>query len=320
MMTTRFVSVLLPAFWLLLLAAGCRGDAGPEKPDLLPVPERKQWTRAAKALEPLHRTKRPPAPSDWLAQHEEKGQTFEAYVASDPVRPDEKRDTLYILLLGRFSPARKKVVTLTAEFMSIYFGLPVSFADPVPLAEIPARARRVHPSWGVKQINASYILEEVLEPRVPDDAVALIAFTASDLWPGPGWNFVFGLASLWKRVGVWSIHRNGDPAESEEAFALCLLRTLKTGTHETGHMLGMRHCIAYECNMNGSNHRAEADSQPLALCPECVRKIWWACGVDPLARYRKLEAFCRRHGLEKEADFYAASAGKIAFLDEKKDE
>ena len=69
--------------------------------------------------------------------------------------------------------------------------------------------------------------------------LAYLALTASDLWPGQGWNFVFGEASLRQRIGVWSIYRNGDP---ETDFQLCLRRTLSTASHETGHILGMAHC------------------------------------------------------------------------------
>ena len=49
----------------------------------------------------------------------------------------------------------------------------------------------------------------------------MLAITAFDLWPGPGWNFVFGQASLTERVGVWSMARNGDPDdESGHAHAV----------------------------------------------------------------------------------------------------
>ena len=40
----------------------------------------------------------------------------------------------------------------------------------------------------------------------------MISFTSTDLWPGEDWNFVFGQASFEKPVGVWSLHRLGDPA------------------------------------------------------------------------------------------------------------
>ena len=38
---------------------------------------------------------------------------------------------------------------------------------------------------------------------LPKDAFAFVAFTSSDLWPGEGWNFVFGQASMEGRIGVW---------------------------------------------------------------------------------------------------------------------
>ena len=63
---------------------------------------------------------------------------------------------------------------------------------------------------------------------------------------------------------------------------LCAIRTAMTATHETGHMFGIRHCIAYQCGMNGSNHSDERDRQPLEFCPECQAKLWWTCGLDPL--------------------------------------
>ncbi|MGE5192634.1 MAG: Zn-dependent protease, partial [Deltaproteobacteria bacterium] len=64
------------------------------------------------------------------------------------------------------------------------------------------------------------------------------------LKPGEGWNFVFGQASLSDRVGVWSIYRFGNPEKSADDYKLCLRRTLATAVHETGHMLGIKHCTA----------------------------------------------------------------------------
>jgi archaemetzincin len=105
-------------------------------------------------------------------------------------------------------------------------------------------------------------------------------------------------------VGVWSLSRFGDPAENEQAFRLALLRTLKTGSHELGHMFSILHCTAYECDMCGSNSLAESDRRPLALCPECMAKVCWATQADPVERYRKLAAFCETQGLKAEAGRY----------------
>ena len=68
-------------------------------------------------------------------------------------------------------------------------------------------------------------------------------------------------------------------------------------THETGHMLSIAHCIAYECNMCGCNNREEADRRPLACCPECVAKICDATEAEPVARYRALADWSREHRL-----------------------
>ena len=116
--------------------------------------------------------------------------------------------------LGDFTETQQKVVDQTTEFMGIYFGLPVKTLPALPLKVIPASAKRVHPQWGDDQILSTYVLDKVLKPRLPTDGCVLIALTASDLWPGKGWNFVFGQASLSDRVGVWSIYRNGDPGRN----------------------------------------------------------------------------------------------------------
>ena len=255
-------------------------------------------------LRPLHTKLGKPRPGDWLVEHAEPGQTFEQYLKCRPVRPVGARNTIYIQPLGNFSKSQRNIIDLTAEFMGIYFNVPVKVKDDLPLSIVPAKARRVHPNWGMKQILSTHVLDQVLKPRLPKDAAAYIAFTTSDLWPGRGWNFVFGQASLRERVGVWSIYRNGDPDKDAASFRLCLLRTLKTATHETGHMFSMLHCTAYECNMCGSNHREESDRRAIALCPECLPKVCWAANTAPLPRFKRLEIFCRKVGLKDEAAFY----------------
>ncbi|HUT37098.1 MAG TPA: archaemetzincin [Planctomycetota bacterium] len=292
------LSLALSLTGVLLLASSC--SAGDDRVAAIRA--------AMEKLRPLATKLGKPGPSDWLARHKEPGQTFEEYLASQPTGPTEKRRTIYVQPLGDFTKPQRQIITLAADFMGRYFTLPVKVLDDLPLSLIPARARRVHPSWGVKQILSTYVLDEVLKPRLPKDAVASIAFTASDLWPGEGWNFVFGQASLSDRVGVWSIARNGDP---ETELKLCLLRTIKTATHETGHMFSMYHCTAYECNMCGSNHRAESDRRPLACCPECVAKLWWITGADPVARYRRLAEFCKEQGLAPELEFYEKAIGVL---------
>lgn len=262
-------------------------------------------------LKPLHQRLGEPQPGEWLDQHEEPGQTFRQYLAARPTTPTGRRVCLYVQPLGNFQPEQRKIVELSAEYLGHYFNRPVKLLRALPLSVIPENARRVHPQWGVKQILSTYVLDKILKPRLPKDAAAYIAFTASDVWPGRGWNFVYGQASLRDRVGVWSINRNGDPSGGDDAFRTCLRRTLKTATHETGHMFSLRHCIAYECNMCGSNHRQESDRHPLFLCPECHAKVCWATASDPVSRYGQLAGFCRRHGLEAEQQYFEKAAAAL---------
>ena len=267
-------------------------------------PSIRQLQAVIDRLRPLHKKLGKPTPGDWLYHHKEPGQTFRQYVTSGPVRPVGKHSVIYIQPLGEFTDQQRKVVTLTAEFVGLYFNRPVKVRRDVPLSVIPARARRTHPTWGDRQILTGYVLGELLRPNLPEDAAACLGLTTSDLWPGAGWNFVFGQASLTERVGVWSIYRNGDPSGGEADFRLCLLRTLKTAAHEMGHMFSMLHCTAYECGMCGSNHRQEADRRPIAMCPECMAKVCWATGANPAQRLKRLAAFCQAHGLEAQQRFY----------------
>ena len=161
-----------------------------------------------------------PGPSDWLAQHYESGRGFREYIAAGPVRRTKARQTIYLLPIGEFTPEQERVLQLTAAYMRLYFDTPVTVRKRLPLSRIPQSARRKHPNWGMEQILSTHVLDSLRKER-PEDVLAYIALTATDLWPGRGWNFVFGEASIHERVGVWSLYRNGDPS-SAEGFRICL--------------------------------------------------------------------------------------------------
>ncbi len=147
-------------------------------------------------LRPLADPLPPPRPGDWLAEHDEPGQTFAEYLDARPVRKSDKLHTIYLCLVGDFSEAQRRILDLTQDYLALFFDCPVKVQRQIALASIPARARRTHPSWGDQQVLTGYLLHEVLEPERPADALAYLALTASDLWPGRGWNFVFGEANL----------------------------------------------------------------------------------------------------------------------------
>ncbi|MBI5757009.1 MAG: hypothetical protein HZA46_00665 [Planctomycetales bacterium] len=256
-----------------------------------------------KKVQPLHTLKRPSQPGEWLDKHVETGQTFDEYLAVRPTRVVDRYSMLYLQPLGRFTDTQFKIMRQVAEMLHDFYGLPVKTLDPVSLDEVPEAARREKDN-GEAQLLTSHLLQNVLKPRRRDDAAAVLGLTATDLWPGKGWNFVFGQASLDERVGVWSLARFGDPDAGEAAYRQCLRRTVGVALHETGHMLGILHCTAYECSMNGSNHLEESDSRPLDFCPECSAKVWWACRVDPTPRYAALADLAEKNGLRDDAQLW----------------
>ena len=250
-------------------------------------------------LTPLAPALPKPEPSDWLGKYHEDGQTFEEYLRSKPVRRSDKLAKIYICFIGDFTPQQREVLKAVEQYLSILYDTPVIESKTVALADIPPRGERKDDER--HQILTTYVLNEVLGVDRPRDALAYLAFTATDLYPKESMNFVFGQATLSERVGVWSIHRNGDPAESDEAFRRCLLRTMKIAGHETGHILSMQHCTAFHCGMNGINNRGELDRQPLAFCPICFRKLCWNLQVNPREHLTKLAKFCEEQKLTEQA-------------------
>jgi archaemetzincin len=266
---------------------------------------------AADRLRPLHRPKRAPGPGDWLAVHREPGQTFAEFLAVRPARLTGRRTAIYVQPIGRFGSAQRQILELSSDALARFYGVRGEMLEAINADAVPARARRARPASGGEQILTRYVLDAILKPRRPKDALGVLALTTSDLWPGLGWNFVFGEADLAERVGVWSMYRYGDPEESEQAYRTCLRRTLKVALHETGHMLGMLHCTAYECGMNGSNHLVEMDARPMAFCPECAAKVWWVCGLEPAPWLESLAEFAQANMLAEEGSFWQRSRERL---------
>src|SRR5262249_13129265 len=98
---------------------------------------------------------------------------------------------------------------------------------------------------------------------------------------------------------------------------LLLRRGCKTLAHETAHMFGCRHCIYFECVVNGSNHLEEADSRPQHLCPVCLRKLRVADDLDLEKRYRDLFRFYHAHHWYEEADWVERQLARVGASVEK---
>lgn len=253
-----------------------------------------------------------PGPSDWLASHDEPGQSFAAFRRGKPNRPGLVRTKIVLLPLGPLAGAGSPALATLIDFAGRYFGLDAVARPTLELHALKARSRDV---GGRRQLHTGDLLD-ALERRLPAEAYCLIGVTQSDLYPGPAWNFVFGYARLYARVGVYSFARY-DPAFHGEARdpdtpRLVLRRGLKLMAHEVGHMFGMEHCIHYRCVMNGSNNLDETDRSPLRPCPVCLRKLHEVVGFDPVVRERRLADFYRAQGLVDESAACERQLARVA--------
>lgn len=235
--------------------------------------------------------------SSWQSAFQEEAQTFEDYVGVDPNRPTGERKMFYIQPLGELTEKERKAVEVMREYAEVYFGISAKVCEPIPMFENGYVAKR-------RQYNASMVMGQLTE-RMPKDAVVYIGITHHDLF-ADNLNFVFGLGSLRNGTGVYSLLRY----ETSDA-KLFLRRALKLMAHEVGHIFSIHHCVTYHCVMNGANNLSEDDSHPMQLCPIDLKKLQWAVGFDWLARYDRLLAFYRKHGLSDEADWTARHLSKL---------
>ncbi len=242
--------------------------------------------------------KRNPIKGEWLDEHEEAGQTFAQYLRYRANFPNQRQNVIYLLPLGNLESEHNPSLSTVAKGLEAYFyPMKAKLLPPVKNTEIPVKTR-VH--QGRVQLHCEETLNW-MRHQLPNDAYAMLAITMTDLYPKEGWNYVFGLASLKRRVGVFSLARLQPKISDAHAKTRLLERTLKLITHETGHMFGMKHCTHYECNMGGVNHLTEADKAPLNLCPVCLRKLHHSLHFNPSTRYIKLLTYYRKHQLHKQA-------------------
>lgn len=155
-----------------------------------------------------------------------------------------------------------------------------------------------------------------LRNLIPEDAICMIGLTMLDLYGEDGDLFVAGMAAGNQRVAVFSLYRydpclsfstehwfqiqeDGDIPHAEQQ-RLILQRGCKLLVHEICHLLGVDHCIYYDCCMNGSGHLSEDFRQPMHLCPVDLHKLHRLVGFDVVKRYKSLLQYYKKHGFKEE--------------------
>lgn len=142
----------------------------------------------------------------------------------------------------------------------------------------------------------------------PSDSYSTLLLTMKDLYPQPSWSHCFGWASFTEGVGAFSFRRF-DPAwdgiEDPEREKNMLMRACHIMAHEIGHQFGLRHCIYYECIMNGvmSAHEQRCGGIKI-LCSVCQKKLQSNLKFDSTQRFKKLAEACKQLGFDDEEAIY----------------
>jgi len=324
MLLTRFTISLIG---LLLLAC----SSASEKPASnmaaarAAKKERQEIRQDIIKIEPFFKRMGKPANSDWLASHNEQGQTFDEFLKSDPVKPTPDRRKIYILPIGNFDNIQREIIHETAQYLEVFYGLPVEempihampTQDEKPLVKPSRRSKRTSsgstpnarkaPGTGRVQFRADYIIDEVIASVARQDAIATLGLTDADIYSADSGSYVFGQTSFEKRLSVVSLSRLA--TANRKNFEI---RLFKIASHETGHIFGMRHCTKYECLMSGTNNLAETDRHPLDVCPECMAKIAFLSGVTPHDRYAQLADYCNANAMPDQAANFRAKAKALS--------
>jgi len=287
-----------------------------------------------------------PFVGEWLDEHEERGQTVSSFTRMCMrVIPHTHVRVIEIVPLGKFGRGKQQGCDIGIDldalqrYMEAFFCLPCRLAKPMSLKTVSAQSREG--SEGQLQVEASEVFDALLRRKKDRDVLCSVAITMADLYchkDGVAWNFIFGQARLMDGVGVYSFARyapggypiawQGSFEETIKAFdiskkdvgsapsikqpihtksdMLLMQRCAKVMTHETGHIFGIKHCIYYNCLMNGANHLEEFDKKPLHLCPVCLRKLHISIGFQNIPRYNQLNNFYAGMGWVKCAEWAAA--------------
>ena len=296
--------------------------------DVNDFPEDAVVTYMAKHAEQIFEPKRILTSGDWLKSYREPDQRFDYYKQGKGnikwVSPSKNKIYLFIAENDSFTQEQIKQYKLYASAFFTGADVEVIKAGEVIPGQNPSRPnKRCVPKNFLKtEIESREGWTGEMQYRTcgktgilgrlpvyrPQDSYAMLCITMKDLYPSPNWNFCFGWASFTEGVGAFSFRRYDpeyDGIDDPDREKNLLMRGCAIMCHEIGHQFGLRHCIYYECLMNGIMSAEEQRQGGIRiLCPVCQKKLKQNLKFDSAERFERLADVCEQLGFDEEAAVY----------------
>ena len=224
-------------------------------------------------------------------------QTFRRYVVSEP-RRNTARAPLSLCVIGELSQTEERLLLIVREFLGITFDAPLRLQSRIRMADIPGEFQRFDERFNDRQLDTAGLLGEVLTPRLPGDAFAIVGITTSDLFPLP-------TAELleWQGVGRSHVslfvlpHHHDGPIAAPDARRI-VLRGLAAGFQGLAPLYGLGTCTEADC----VHHVGDTSSDPqVLLSPGCLHALCWNLDIEPKALLRSQQRFFVKYGLRDQA-------------------
>ena len=259
---------------------------------------------------------------DWLSEQREHGQSIDVYARGGPFitwHNPVRNAHIYLCRLDN-KVSDEHAEKFKAYLEAFFFGAPIKLIkqgsklyekgskntrvvkttipeDFVSTHAIPTREHN-----GYFQQNASKINEAMRQYKVPDAFCIMAVQNDEDLYCADdeiflqdNW-YTRGLSDPESSTGIFSLKRFWeDDEESKEGGDpdRGFRQACYTLVHEVCHLFGLKHCIYYECIMNGNNHPEERiRREHKTLCPVCLGKLKMNLKFDCRERYIKLLETC----------------------------
>lgn len=281
----------------LLLASMSKAQQKSDIQDLLIIKDK---------IEKLQKPLPKPRPNDWLSLHYEEGQTFDAYRNfKNPLKTEQR--IIYLKQIGNFDEDEERIFLWVKKYLELFFQTQVGILNQQNLDSIPSQYQRER--FGHIQVMTPHIFS-FLPNSTQENELAYLALTNVDIYPNNSMNFVFGQADYSTRIGATSMFQLKVVKNDSINVLQSAIKIAKTASHEIGHMLGINHCTAFACLMNGANNNEEADRQPMHFCSECSAKLIWYLDLDFAKRSKELQSFWKRQEMI-EIESYYRKAQKI---------